>query len=121
MYVSSGVCLWGIFTAWLFYTRRPTIPMALALTSGPIYPLLYNKYYVDEFYDAAIVRPLRRLGQFCFGLDRYFINGLLWIISAIPRAFGLAMKTWQHGAMQGYALGMIVGVLLIAWWMLAAA
>jgi NADH-quinone oxidoreductase subunit L len=121
LYVSSGICLWGMFTAWLFYTRRPTIPMALALASGPIYPTLYNKYYVDEFYDAALVRPLRRFGEFCFGVDRYFINGILWLISAIPRAFGLAMKSWQQGAMQGYALGMIVGVLLIAWWMLAAA
>ena len=121
MWVSSIIAVWGIFTAWYFYRRRPTIPMAIALASGSVYRLLYNKYYVDEIYDRALVRPLRRFGAFCHGMDRYFINGILWIIAAVPRAIGFGLKGWQQGAMQGYALGMIVGVLLLVWWVLVNA
>ena len=121
MWISSGIALWGIATAYFFYRRRPTIPMAIALVSGPVYRLLYNKYYVDEIYDAILVRPLRRLGDVCHGVDRFGINSLLWIIAAVPRAIGFGLKRWQQGAMQGYALGMVVGVVVILWWMLATA
>jgi NADH-quinone oxidoreductase subunit L len=120
MYFSAGIAMWGIFTAWFFYRRRPTIPMAIALAFEPAYRLLYNKYYVDEMYDAVFVRPLRWFGAFCYGLDRFFINGLLWVISAIPRAIGYGLKRWHQGALQGYALGMTAGVLILLWWMLVA-
>jgi NADH-quinone oxidoreductase subunit L len=120
MYVSAGIALWGIFTAWFFYRRRPTIPMAFALAFPSTYRLFYNKYYVDELYNLVFVRPLRWLGEFCYGLDRFFINGLLWLIAAVPRAIGFGLKRWQQGALQGYALGMVAGILVILWWMLVA-
>ncbi|MFH1419367.1 MAG: NADH-quinone oxidoreductase subunit L [Planctomycetota bacterium] len=120
MYFSAALAGLGILTAWFFYRRRPTIPMAIILAAPSIHRLLYNKYFVDEIYDAAFVRPLRRLGDFCHDVDRYFINGILWLIAAVPRAIGFGLKGWQQGAMQGYALGMAVGLLLIIWWVLAA-
>ena len=120
MYVSAGISIWGIFTAWLFYRRRPTIPMAFALAFSPVHKLFYNKYYVDELYDLVFVRSLRWFGEFCYGLDRFFINGLLWLIAAVPRLIGYGLKRWQQGALQGYALGMVAGILVILWWMLVA-
>ena len=116
--VSALISLWGIGTAWFFYRRRPTIPGAIALSAPTMHQLLYHKYYVDELYDAAFVRPLRRLGEFCHGVDRYFINGILWLIAAVPRAVGFGLRGWQHGAMQGYALAMVVGLLVILLWTL---
>ncbi|MFQ5430142.1 MAG: NADH-quinone oxidoreductase subunit L [Phycisphaerae bacterium] len=121
MYGSMAIALFGIFNAWFFYLRRPTIPMALALVAGRWYRLLYNKYYVDEIYDIVFVRPLWRLGEICHGIDRYFINAILWIIAAVPRAIGFALRGWQQGAMQGYALGMVIGLLVVVWWVLVNA
>jgi NADH-quinone oxidoreductase subunit L len=121
MYGSSLIALWGIFTAWFFYRRRPTIPMAIALASGSSYRLLYGKYYLDELYDLLFVRPLRGLGRVCYGIDRYFINGVLWGITVVPRGIGFALRGWQQGAMQGYALGMVVGLVAAIWWVLIKA
>jgi len=119
MYLSAVVIFpWGVLTAWFFYRRRPTIPAAVALASGPVYRLLYNKYYVDELYDTALVRPLRGLGHLCHGVDRFVINGLLWLLAAVPRAIGAVLKGFQQGALQGYALAMVVGLLLIVLWTL---
>ena len=118
MVVSGIVAVVGIWGAWYGYLRRPTIPAAVAMGFAPIHRLLYNKYYVDEIYDAYLVRPLRRFGGFCFGVDRYFISAILWIISAVPRAAGFGLRGLQAGSMQGYATGMIVGVLAIVIWML---
>ena len=116
--ISGLISIWGIVTAWYFYRRRPTIPMAIALSSAPVYRLFYHKYYVDELYDVLFVQPLYRLGEICYGIDRYFINAILWIISAVPRAIGFGLRTWQNGAMQGYALAMVIGLLVMVWWML---
>jgi len=121
MWLSAAIAAGGIAVAWYFYIKRPAIPLAIAFASGAVYRLLFNKYYVDEAYDLVIVRPLRRFGEWCHGIDRYFINGLLWMIAAVPRAIGFGLKGWQRGSMQGYALGMIVGLLVILWWVLVAA
>lgn len=118
MYASSLIAFWGIGTAWFFYRRRPTIPGAIALSAAPVYRLLYNKYYADEAYDVVFVRPLRSFGRFCYGVDKYFINGLLWVIAAVPRAVGFGLKSWQQGAIQGYALVMVIGLLAIILWTL---
>jgi NADH-quinone oxidoreductase subunit L len=118
MYFSAVLAILGITTAWFFYRRRPTIPMALAMSLPSTYRLLYNKYYVDEIYDLVFVQPLWRLAGFCYAVDRYFINGILWLIAAVPRAIGFCLKGWQKGALQGYALAMVIGSLLMILWVL---
>ncbi len=121
MWASSFIAVWGIWTAWYFYRRRPTIPMALALVWSSAYRLLYHKYYVDEVYDAIFVRPLRALGEICHGVDRFGINSVLWLITLVPRTIGFALKRWQQGTLQGYAMGMVFGLLVLLWWMMMAA
>jgi NADH-quinone oxidoreductase subunit L len=116
MYVSAAVALGGIGLAWVRYGRAPvTDPDAVAL--GDVWRVLNAKYYVDELYDRVFVRPLRRLGEFCFGTDNYLIDGLIWTVAGVPRVLGAAMGLLQRGALQGYALTMAIGVaLLVALW-----
>lgn len=120
MIVSGALSIVGTIAAWYVYRRRPAIATVVPILLPGPHQLLYQKYYVDELYDALIVSPLRRLGRFCFGMDRYVINTLLWLITAVPRSIGFMLKeTMQVGAIQGYAMGMAVGVLLIVWVVLA--
>lgn len=121
MWLSSALALAGIFTAWFFYLKNIKIPGAIRLASGGLYQLLYNKYYVDELYELIFVRPLRRFGDFCYGIDRFVINAILTIIASVPKAIGFGLKGWQQGAIQGYALGMVIGLLVIVWWVLSNA
>jgi len=121
MWLSGGLFLVGMLTARYIYLRHPAIAHAAAVASGPLHKLLYNKYYVDELYEMAIVSPLRKLGGVCVGIDRYVINGLLWIISAIPRGVGFGLRGFQSGGMQSYATGMVVGVIAIVLWVLIKA
>src|SRR6202790_328027 len=50
--------LTGFFLAWWFYIRSPETPKKLADSLAGPYKLLGGKYFVDELYAAAIVRPL---------------------------------------------------------------
>ncbi len=116
MYVSALIAIGGIFAARARYGEAPTRdPDAAAL--GGLWNLWHAKYYVDEIYDRALVRPLRSLGDFFFASDRLGIDGLIAAVAAVPQGLGLIMRLFQQGALQGYALGMVfgIGLLLLAW------
>jgi len=116
MYVSAAVALAGIALAYVRFGKAPeTDPDSVVL--GPLWRLWHAKYYVDEIYDAAFVRPLRGLGRFFFGMDNHGIDGAIWLVTAVPRGLGGGLKLLQRGALQGYALGMAIGlaVLLVLW------
>ena len=53
------------------------------------------------------------------GLDDYFIDGLIWVVTAVPRGLGYTARVLQGGVVQGYALSMVIGVavivLLVLW------
>src|SRR5262249_3011081 len=55
-YVSVAFGLGGIALAALFYLVAPGIPDALSRGLSAVYTLIYNKYFVDELYDATVVR-----------------------------------------------------------------
>jgi len=119
MIVSGSFSILGILAAWLVYSREPWIA-GLTRNSVPgAYRLLWNKYYVDELYDVAIVRTARWIGRFFVAIDDYLIDGLLWLVTAVPRGLALLLRSLQGGALQGYGLTMVAGtavVLLLASW-----
>ncbi len=116
MYVSAAVALGGIALAWARYGRAPVEDPDARLLGG-LWRVWHHKYWVDELYDGVFVRPLRGLGHAFFGTDRYGVDGIVWLIAAVPRGAAFALSLLQRGALQGYALGMAAGValLLLIW------
>src|SRR5205809_2777284 len=53
----------GFLVSWLFYIRRPYLPVELANQHQMLYRLLLNKWYFDELYDLIFVRPAKWLGR----------------------------------------------------------
>jgi NADH-quinone oxidoreductase subunit L len=116
MYASALVGLAGIGLAWLRYGSAPVEDSDRRLL-GALWTVLNRKYYVDELYDAAIVRPLRNLGHVLYATDRYGVDGLVWLVAAVPRGLSFGLHFLQRGALQGYALGMVLGLaLLLLFW-----
>jgi NADH-quinone oxidoreductase subunit L len=112
MAISGSLAILGIAAAWLMYNRKPAIADGIERTFPTLHRVLHNKWYVDEIYDATIVRPLRGIGRLCWRFDDYGIDGIIWIVTAIPRGVAWVLQqTFQRGALQGYALS---GALAIA-------
>jgi NADH-quinone oxidoreductase subunit L len=120
MVVSGGIAILAILLAYVFYVRRPWIPATIRATSGSAYDLLHNKYYIDELYDEAVVNPARATGRACVGVDDYFLDGIIWVVTAIPRGVAFALRGLQRGSIQGYALTMAAGFAIILWLVLGA-
>ena len=113
-----GGAVLGGYVAWLFYIRRPDIPVSLAKTQEVLYKFLLNKWYFDEIYDFLFVRPAMRLGRFLwkFGdgkiIDGFGPDG----VSSVVRKLAARAKQIQTGYLYHYAFAMLLGIAAITTW-----
>ncbi len=113
MIFSGGMSITAIIAAYVVYVRQPWIPGLIKASMTNVYRLLWGKYHVDELYDLSIVQPARNTGRVCVGIDDYFVDGLIWVITAIPRGIAYVLRIIQSGLLQGYALSMAAGVVVL--------
>ena len=97
----------------MIYVHNTWLAGLVKASAPRSYRTLWNKYYVDELYDAGVVEPARQTGRVCVGLDDYLIDGLIWLVTAIPRGIGYMLRTMQSGLIQGYAFSMVAGIAII--------
>lgn len=120
--ISVAAGLGGIFLAWLFYVAAPSLPDRLASALGGLYRLVYNKYYVDEAYDALIVHPIRDGSRaLLWGVvDAKLVDGAVNGVGALARSVGAGLRTWQSGYIRRYAAWVVLGsaaiVAVAAFW-----
>ncbi len=113
------VMLIGLFTAYVFYIRDPSIPGRLAEQQPILYRFLLNKWYFDEVYDAIFVNPARRLGAFLWKKgDGNVIDGTINGVAMgfIPTLTRIASRI-QSGYIFTYAFAMVIGIALLLTWM----
>ena len=112
--VGGVVSLAGIGVAYYLHLVDRGMATSLAHTFRPAAKLLEGKYFVDQIYDAIIVRPLRFLGKVLFWIDDWVVDGLATLVSNLPWGGGLALRvTTQRGNLQGYAVSMLFGIAAI--------
>ncbi len=84
--VLIGLCGWGLAHV-LYFNNKSTVPARLLAQFPRVHKVIFNKYYVDEFYDAIIIRPALVLKEICFWIDRNIIDGLVNLVGLIVRIF----------------------------------
>jgi NADH-quinone oxidoreductase subunit L len=109
--IASGVlALAGIGLAWWMYVRKPAVAKDLAQALPGVYGLSRNKFYLDEIYDALIVKPLAGFAQVLRVIDLYVVDGIVDLIAQVPRWLGMLARPVQNGLVQFYALLMMLGL-----------
>jgi len=109
--ISVGAGLGGIALAWLFYVARPGLAERTAARLGAGYRLVYNKYFVDEVYQAAFLRPVvegsRRL--LWRTVDVGWIDGAVNDIGSRACSIGGVLRLIQSGNIRSYATWVLLG------------
>ncbi|HEY8535755.1 MAG TPA: hypothetical protein VIL25_04880, partial [Vicinamibacterales bacterium] len=115
MALSVAVALAGIGLAWHFFLRSPRSADRVAESAAPVHRLLLNKYYVDEPYDAVIVRPLVALsrGVLWKGIDAGVIDGAVNGAGGIVQIGAGWLRRLQTGSVKAYAASLMLGVVLV--------
>ncbi|MCI0409806.1 MAG: hypothetical protein L0191_14790, partial [Acidobacteria bacterium] len=117
MLATLGVVAVGFVVAHRFYRSRPEIPKRLAERLPALGNLLANKYYVDELYDATIVKPYWRLCDFLSAFDKKFIDGLVNATGAFTEVCAQIIKLFQTGQVRRYALWFMLGAIMLLWYL----
>ncbi|MBM3944916.1 MAG: NADH-quinone oxidoreductase subunit L, partial [SAR202 cluster bacterium] len=115
--ISSVLALAGIVLAYAMYgVRKPAIaPAAMGRWFKPVYTLLSRKYYFDELYEGVLVKRVfyRGIAQGLDWADKAIVDGVVRGVDRVGRNIGRLFGQIQSGQLQGYGLGISVGVLLI--------
>ena len=136
--VSVAIALIGFSLAYFKYGKRSWEEQREIRQYGRAYPVLLNKWYVDELYDALFVNRAKGAGINLWKFDAQVVDGVVngsalgtvksavgsdwwdrWIVDGLVRFIGGFIKTvsWpirliQTGYVQNYALVMVLGVLI---------
>jgi NADH-quinone oxidoreductase subunit L len=139
MLLSVAVACFGIWLAYRWYIQQPEVPGKIEARFPFLYKLLYNKYYVDQLYDAMFVNRVKDLALTLGAFDLTFINGLgvdgagwvtrvisrisaiwdSWIVDGLVNLsarivwlFSWPARMLQTGRVARYAMFMLLGVLI---------
>ena len=110
MIVSGVIALAGIGLAYWMYVGQPGAAAQVAHTAGPAYAWSSNKFFVDELYNAFLVKPMEGFAALLRWIDQNVVDGLVDLIGQIPRLLGALFWPIQNGLVQYYALLMVLGL-----------
>jgi NADH-quinone oxidoreductase subunit L len=133
------VALAGIAIGWFLYRdRKERDPLERAL--GPGWGILQNRYYIDDFYMAGIVRPVRDrvsagvnwtnqrvidgvvngaaalargMSHVIMWIDRTIVDGTVNALGQLTGTSGGLLKYLQSGNVQWYAVALFTGVIVL--------
>ncbi|MDR0498258.1 MAG: NADH-quinone oxidoreductase subunit L [Holophagales bacterium] len=134
----------AILLALWIYKMDPTWSKARTFVAKLpfLYRWVHNKYFVDEFYEFAIINSCKRLsaqlwafdawvvdgmvngaarisllaGKFTFWIDARIVDGLVNAVAWSFKQTSLFFRFFQSGRLQHYAFVMFFGFLAFAFW-----
>jgi NADH-quinone oxidoreductase subunit L len=107
--------LGGFLIAWWMYVKNTAAPARLAESLRGAYRLLVGKYFVDELYRAAVVRPLIWLSTNVLwrGIDERGIDAGVNGLGRGAARSGDYLRRFTSGNTRSYAAWVIVGAVLL--------
>jgi NADH-quinone oxidoreductase subunit L len=110
----------AIWFARYVYLKNPRFAFNVSTKFKGIYNLLLNKYWVDEFYDNAIIKPIERgsdriLWKFT---DVAIIDGIVNGLASLINLISGKIRKIQTGVVQLYAVVMILGIAIALFWII---
>lgn len=120
--LSVIVALFGLVIAVARYLRNESWSSRMGDGFKGLSSIIEHKWYVDEFYNALIINPIRRLSEwFAKEFDQKFIDGIVNGTGNMSAALGERVRHLQSGAIPAYALGILIGVVgLLAFFVISA-
>jgi NADH-quinone oxidoreductase subunit L len=113
--ISVGDGLVGILIAYVLYVAKPGLADSLASSMKGLYTLVYNKYFVDEVYDATVVKPVVGGSREVLwkGIDVGVIDGIANGIGSRSKDIGGVLRLLQSGNIRSYAAWVLFGSVLL--------
>ena len=119
MALSVAIALCGIGLAYFLYRVRTGKPAEIAKQWPTLYDVVYHKYYIDEFYELAVIRRIVNVSTGLWQMfDALFIDGIVNGAAGLVRAAGDRVRRLQGGVVGGYAFSLLAGAVLLVGYIL---
>ena len=121
MVISVAAATIGALGAWYLYFKRTDLPAKMAKAAGGLYTFVLDKYKVDEFYGAAIIRPIILISTNVLwkGVDIAVIDGAVNESAAGAQDISDGLRHMQSGNIRSYAgwvaFGAAVVIAFMVW------
>lgn len=102
----------GIGIAYKKYLKDNTIPSEDAEITG-VSKVLYNKYYVDEAYDAIFVKSVNVLSSFFRDSVETTLSAIVFGLGKVTNEIALQGKRIHNGSVGLYLFAFVIGVCVI--------
>lgn len=114
MGVSLAIAFFGLFFARWMYVSKPSAADKAVEKFGSVHTLVYNKYWMDEIYDALFVNSIVNFSKFLWKyVDEGIVDGIVNGVATVTRGIGGTLRWVQTGLVKDYAFSFLVGVLVI--------
>ena len=115
MAAAVAIGLGGLWYGWRMTLRSTIVPAAQAAEDTGFARVLFRKYYVDELYDALIVRPLQRFSDLVLWkqADQGILDGVVNGAAATARGLGRIGSWLQTGQVGLYVVLVLAGALYV--------
>jgi NADH-quinone oxidoreductase subunit L len=101
---SSIAAVGGLALAWVVYSKQPAEEPLKRL--GPVYTLLDNKYYLDDFYLKWIVLPIRdRASTAVNWFNRSILDGIVHLVALTARGLAAVVNLFDRDVIDGLVNG----------------
>jgi NADH-quinone oxidoreductase subunit L len=103
-----------IFIARLLFVSKKIVPESDEQPIPLLKEVVYHKFYIDEIYEAAIVKPLRRLSVLLYNvLERSGIDGIVNGIGTSVVNWSQLLRLTQTGGLGFYVIAMVVSIIVL--------
>jgi NADH-quinone oxidoreductase subunit L len=111
----------GAGASYFVYVKKGGQPAAAFTGAWPrFHRIVYDKWRIDELYQATIIGMLDALGETAAQVDRLVIDGIVAKLTAVITAVcGTLLRALQTGRVQVYAAAMVIGTFGIGWFILS--
>ena len=114
MAVAISVMAIAIFYAHKMYVKENILPANNENDLNPLHKLVYNKYWVDEFYETVITKPLNKLSNVLYSIvDNELLDGLVNGTGKMSNKLGDKLRLIQTGNIGFYLFLMVMALVLI--------
>jgi NADH-quinone oxidoreductase subunit L len=114
MIVSVAILVLVILITRSIYVTRETLPAEEGAELPPLQKIIYNKYYVDEIYEACITKPLNFVASvFDRFIESQFIDAIVNGVGTAVNWTSNGLRYLQSGNIGFYLFAMVLSIILM--------
>ncbi|NUP10934.1 MAG: NADH-quinone oxidoreductase subunit L [Polyangiaceae bacterium] len=110
MVVGSGAAYWA------YHLQKGEPEFSFKRSMPGLYNLIYDKWRIDELYDATVIGMVDALADIFTMADKWIVDGVIARLTGmLAQGIGAVLRVFHTGRVQIYAASMVVGLLGMGW------